>query len=87
MEREKAKRAFEMVDPGKRGLDWRSPINAFVTVAELEAAGLGIEDVKEAVAFFTATEATATRHDLRNVWGPDCWHVTALGYRAGPAGP
>jgi hypothetical protein len=77
--------AFALVSPEKFGAkDWRCPIKAYVTYETLAAANVTIEEVKEAVAFFTATEATVK--ELPG--GPFAGYgVTAMGYRAGPAGP
>lgn len=86
METEKARKAFELVTPERFGAkDWREPIEAIVTGVELAEAKVTIEEVAEAVAFMTATEAkveavpTGTRFVV--------WKVTATGYRRGPAGP
>ena len=63
--------------------DWKKPVLALVSNKMLQAAGLSIEDVAEAVAFFTATVAKVTPAGTSD--GPG-YFVTAVGYRAGPAG-
>jgi len=63
--------AFDLVkDPAH----WKGPINAVVPESV-------VDDVKEAVAFYTATVATAVPID-----GTGLYHVRAAGYWAGPAG-
>lgn len=72
--------AFRLVSPE----DWRAPIKAFVTLETLNAANVTIEEVTEAVAYFTATVAKTKFLP----YGPFAGYgVTAKGYRAGPAGP
>lgn len=70
--------AWELVAPEP---DWRAPIGAWVTAAELEEAGTTLGEIEEAVAFFTATPT------LILPAGPGRWRVSSPGYRAGPAGP
>ena len=53
--------------------DWKRPIDSYVHKDDLEK-------TKAAIAFFTATEATAT------VLQPNWYRVAADGYRRGPAG-
>ncbi len=74
--------AFELVE---NPCDWRAPIAKFVTIETLGHAGVTIEDVKEAVAFYTATEATVEFSPFAKAGAG--YVVTAKGYRAGPAGP
>lgn len=82
--------AFDLV---KSKSDWKKPIAKVVAGFELAAAGVTIEDVKEAVAFFTATEAdvvptTVLAHhkDGMVCFEAPAFLVNAAGYRAGPAG-
>lgn len=64
-------RAFDLVaDPD----DWRAPIRAFCRAADVKA-------VQEAVTYFTATTATAVLIPFVGQF-----YITAVGYRAGPAG-
>lgn len=76
-------------------VSWRDRIAAVVTDAELAEAGVTIAEVREAVAFYTATEASVSRERIaktlpnkrgktKNELG---YLVMADGYRAGPAGP
>lgn len=78
-------KAFELVTPSRHGAkDWKEPISAIVSTTELKERGVTVGDVREAVEFFTATSASVeyihrgTAHAI---------HVTAIGYRRGPAGP
>lgn len=78
--RGRLEKAFALVsDPH----DWKAPIRAVVLVEDLDAAGLTVDDVTESVAFYTATDASVTVL----VKPTGAVYVTALGYRAGPAGP
>ena len=102
-------RAFRLVDPAERArelvergiipesaaasVSWRDEIAAVVTDEQLAEARVTIDDVKQSIAFFTATEAYCFREAvgslpwvafLRCVGG---WMVRADGYRKGPAGP
>jgi hypothetical protein len=81
--------AFELVSPEKFGAkDWRCAINAFVTISELRKAGVTIEDVAQAIAFMTATEASVSEPlGIAGKPGELGYVVRAKGYRAGPAGP
>lgn len=86
-EQERMNRAFELVCPTKfGGTDWRSPINAFVAEKELTETGVTLDEVKEAVAFMTATEAHVSV-PISMAEGGIGYLVRAKGYRAGPAGP
>jgi hypothetical protein len=89
MEQAMMQKAFELVTPEKWGAkDWRCAINAYVTAEELEKAGVTIAEVVEAIAFMTATEANVHEYNLASATpGRKGFHVTAKGYRAGPAGP
>lgn len=78
---EKMKAAFEFVAPKP---DWRAPIKASVTKSMLKLYGLTIEDVEEAVGYMTATTAKVETSVMA---GLVTYHVSAKGYRAGPAGP
>lgn len=73
---------------------WRDQIDALVTDSDLEAAGVTIEQVAEAVAHFTATDARIERFECigsrqgESFAEPQPGYlVQAIGYRAGPAGP
>src|SRR5262249_16227155 len=86
---EKMQKAFGLVTPERFGAkDWRCPIEAVLTNAELVQAGLTVEDIKEAIVFMTATEA---RHsvELARIGNLrlTIHSFLADGYRAGPAGP
>ncbi len=79
--------AFSLVSPK----DWRAPIECRVSIAKLEEVGVTIEEVKEAIMYFTATSATARYSDgtflMHETGEGPGYSVTAKGYRAGPAGP
>lgn len=97
--------AFDLVDPGlhakqlaERGLirkadaervTWRDPIAALVADVELHAAGVSIDQVKRAIAHYTATEATVETCLMAHptLGTTSGYLVTAAGYRNGPAGP
>lgn len=73
-------------------VDWKSAIVTAVLVEDLDAAGVTIGDVAEAIEFFTATTATV---EAARVAGRPWEHflderagflVQADGYRRGPAG-
>lgn len=70
-------KAFKLVE---NPVDWKAPIRAIVTVETLTAQHLTIEQVLEAVVYFTATNP-------RLVPLLGCYRVESIGYRAGPAGP
>jgi hypothetical protein len=72
-------KAFNLVAPASH---WKDRIDATVRVRDLDAAGLRIDDVREAVVHFTATVPTITHHRFV----PNAYKVDAAGYRAGPAG-
>lgn len=68
--------------------DWRAPIDKTVYAdASGNVIGTGVfepitlDEVKAAIEFFTATEASCVK-----VGTVDAVKVTAVGYRAGPAG-
>jgi len=79
------KLAFGTVEPKEH---WKAAIDAVVERATLEALGLSIADVREAVIHFTATVpvihpwVSVDEEDTRHV----CYRVSAAGYWAGPAG-
>lgn len=99
--------AFDLVNPAHlvrelidRGIlpktvdaDWRAPIAVMVTDEQLSAAGVSIDDVIDAVAFFTACKAQVSRERIAGLpWvsfleAKPGWLVIADGYRNGPAGP
>jgi len=74
-------KAFKMVQP--RG-DWRGPIDTWLQERVLKQNALKLADVKEAILFYTATEANVVCIPTKR---GVAYHVTAKGYRAGPAGP
>lgn len=102
-------KAFDLVDPGKRaafladvGLitreaaelkSWRDEIYDAVTEAELEEAGVTIDDVARAIEFYTATVPTIVKHTIGSrPWvvyfeNQPGYLIRAKGYRQGPAGP
>ena len=79
--------AFNVVDPTceVRGTNWRDRISIFGTQSAFDAAarhfGVTFNDVLESVRYLTATEPTVTPVDEAGLL-----HITADGYRAGPAG-
>ena len=58
--------------------DWKAPIDTRIPLSGIEEADL----IRFAVGFYTATDATVSR-----IGQTGLWHVTAVGYRMGPAGP
>jgi hypothetical protein len=100
--------AFALVDPletighfygadmmrrnADEGRSWRDRIATLVPQERLDAAGVTIDDVRESVIHFTATEPTITAHTIgqvgiRHYHGRPGYLVLAEGYRRGPAGP
>jgi hypothetical protein len=75
---------------------WKDPISALVLESELRVGGVSIDDVVEAIRFYTATEPTFTAERIGHRAGDSArfimepsrpgWWVRADGYRAGPAG-
>ena len=66
---------------------WKDRISALVSQADLDAAGVTIEKVAEAVEHFTATRAKCEPAQLATDAGPvPGYYVTAAGYWMGPAG-
>ncbi len=79
-------RAFALVSPDAWGrADWREPISAVLHPADLEACGVTIAAVLEAIAFFTATEGTVREVPIHATPAISAFVVKAAGYRAGPA--
>lgn len=80
-------RAFALVTPERFDAtkDWKDAIDAIVTSVELREKNVSIQDVVRAVQFFTSTEATVRNVAPRGTSGVAVYHVTALGYRRGPA--
>lgn len=76
----KMTKAFKLVEPPSH---WKNPIDAVVTTEQLREAGLTIGDVAEAVAHFTGTPATIEQAPSWVSLEP-LYHVTAIGYFAGP---
>lgn len=74
-------RAFDLV---RAKFDWRAPIDWTGNEAQIEEVG-GIEVVREAVLFFTATEASVSI--IENPNAERQIRIQAVGYRNGPAGP
>jgi hypothetical protein len=72
---------------------WKDEIAELLTDDDLAAAGVTIEDVREAIVFYTATEAKITRETIGGARGEHFdegkpgYLVIAKGYRKGPAGP
>jgi hypothetical protein len=72
---------------------WKDEIADLVSDETLAAAGVTIEDVREAIEFYTATEAKITREQIGGEHGVHYdppkpgYLVIAKGYRKGPAGP
>ena len=64
-------RAFERVE---NPVHWKGPVAGFVDAAD-------VVTVCEAVAYFTATVAKVTPGPIEGRY-----HITAVGYSAGPAG-
>jgi len=75
--------AWSLVAPLRH---WKDPVVGLVTKQMLATLGLTIEDVKEAVSFYTATEATVMECLVAPGYQPG-YRVTADGYFMGPAGP
>jgi hypothetical protein len=77
--------AWEIVNPAVPGYqDWKSPIAWGISTRHLDEhlagrAGVTLEDVLDAIEFYTATAATVTEI------GDMTW-IKAPGYRNGPAG-
>ena len=61
--------------------DWRAAVDATIRVESDEE----LAEIFKAVEYFTATKARAV--PLCGSKGVRVWHVTAVGYRMGPAGP
>lgn len=76
----KMRKAWALVSPK----DWRDPVDwrASEDVVDrvLVERGLKLDDVAEAISYFTATDAKIVRRNGLII-------VTAVGYRNGPAGP
>jgi len=72
-------RIFSLVCPTRRGAHWKDRIDQLVTFEEMAAADAYPSMLAEAVEFFTATYPNIARTTRG-------FHVTAKGYRAGPAG-
>jgi hypothetical protein len=74
-------------------VSWKDPISALVTDEDLATAGVTIDQVREAIIYFTATEPRITREKIggkpwvHHLIPLDGWLVTATGYLMGPAGP
>ena len=77
-------KAFALVSPEFWGkADWRSAISAVLTNADLEAVGVSLADVADAIEFFTATKASVTYSST--LGGEPVYIVRAAGFRNGPA--
>ena len=83
-DRDRLKKAFDLVcDPD----DWRKKIDKTLYLdskGKVVETGVTIDEVREAIVFFTATEPTAK--EVPASVGIAV-RVTSVGYRAGPAGP
>jgi len=66
--------AFKLVEPAGH---WKNPVLATVTLAELATAGTTVEEVCEAVVFFTGTACATTSKGGAVTF-------SAPGYYAGP---
>jgi hypothetical protein len=78
-------RAFALVCPKAWGkADWKEPVNAVLTNADLDVAGVTLADVCKAVEFFTATTARVT-YSTVHATGEPAYIIRAVGYRRGPA--
>jgi hypothetical protein len=81
--------AFEVVDPTcwRRGTDWKDRIDfsgKTTTIAKvLKHFGVTLEEVLESIVYMTATMPKVTRRPLAD---GELLSITAMGYRAGPAG-
>lgn len=77
-------RAFALVAPEVWGAgDWRGPVSAVLLNEDLDAAGVSLADVCDAVQFFTATPASVTYSSTLK--GEPAYIIRAVGYRRGPA--
>lgn len=105
--RERMNLAFQLVDPVETFrffhgsvaaekaapyLSWRDKIHACVPDSRLKHYGVTIEEVCDAILFFTATSAMIKRVPFgklgtRDYQGEMGYLVEAMGYREGPAGP
>ena len=81
---ERAKAALAACPPERRPT-WRDPIAAIVHPDGLTDQGVTLTDVRRAVEHYTGTIACVEAY--RDQEGRPVYLVTALGYRAGPAGP
>jgi hypothetical protein len=70
-------RAFDLVKPRP---DWKAAIDAYVRESDLARANVTIDNVRDAIVYYTATDAT-----VQQAGGG--YRVWAIGYRMGPAGP
>jgi hypothetical protein len=79
--------AFAVVDPTCQGRDWKAPIDTYGSPAVFERLctqlNVTLDDVLEAIRFFTATEPTVTREPSP---AGEILRIRADGYRKGPAG-
>lgn len=66
--------AFDRVEDPR---DWKAPVDRTLHGVSKEERDL----ISFAVSFYTATDAVWTEPT------PGVWHVSAVGYRMGPAGP
>lgn len=77
----------------KSGITWRDEIIALVLDTELATVGVTIQDVRDAVWFYTATQAIVSREVIATQYGRSLdagqsgFLVQSPGYRRGPAGP
>lgn len=86
------RRAFDFIAPKGPGRDWKDRIDFRATEAALdyvcELKDFTLEDLREAIVFFTATVPTIERRSVDFGGGDvrEMVFITADGYRAGPAG-
>lgn len=70
-------RAFALVKPPN---DWKAKIDTYIVDSDLRRANVTLENVREAISYFTATGATI-------VTTTGGYRILSVGYRAGLAGP
>ena len=76
---QKLKKAFDLVAPKD---NWKFPINVVVDDGTLEAQGLTLDDIAEAVPFFTGSVARITPVTYGCPKGTTGYQIKARGYYA-----
>jgi len=67
-----------------RNMDhWKDPIRGYITEADMAVNKWTVEDIIDAVDYFTATTAEVV---FENYPGDEGYRVESVGYRNGPAG-